>query len=176
MVTDRRSQKVWKRLIQNYGAARITEAYGMEPNELWIEAIEKLSDEQLAYGLRKVFRDSVIHPPTMGQFSQACADMPQPKTNSGPSIQEQLCAYAAKTFGSRLHPRQFSMPWQFEYKQWVDDSRPKHAQNCAECVAVVIPEFDEEHPGIRIAVDELPSYAPPFTYKPPAKAATTVPA
>lgn len=146
MSTSKRADRVWKRLIEAYGS-RVAENYGRDIPKSWVDAIEDLNDEQVTYGLRKVVRDSPIHPPALGQFEAACIDMPQAQTQKGPNIQEQLCAYATL----KLHPKvelgelpawSFSRPWTYVYREWIDEARPKHMQKCAECIGVVI-DLDE---------------------------------
>jgi hypothetical protein len=153
MRADARSNRVWKRLLQCYGA-RFTESYGEAPTEPWIVAIDDLSDEQIAYGIRQVMRDSPIHPPTLGQFVKACADLPIAKNDKGPTIQEQLCAYVSIVLHSRLAPKQFSAPWTYLYREWVDAEKPKHLQRCAECTGVVI-DPDGPSSGHRIMVVDM---------------------
>ena len=155
MSTSKRADRVWKRLIEAYGS-RVAENYGKEIPKSWIDAIEDLSDEQVTYGLRKVIRESPIHPPALGQLVAACVDMPQPSTDKrGPSIQEQLCAYVTLALFSRLNPKQFALPWTYLYREWIDESRPKHLQKCAECTGVLIPQLDEENPAFRFTVAQM---------------------
>ena len=153
MKVNKRAERIWLRLIQAYGS-RVAESYGEAMPQPWVEAIAEVSDEQIAYGLRKIVRDTPVHPPTLGQFVAACVDMPQVATNKGPSIQEQLCAYAALQLRSRLHPMQYSLPWTHEYREWLDDTKPKHQQRCAECIGVVIPEFGD-HPESRFTAANM---------------------
>ena len=161
MATDKRAQRVWLRLIQAYGS-RVAESYGEEMPRPWADAVEDLSDDQIAYGLRKVVRDTPIHPPTLGQFVAACVDMPQAHTDQGPSIQSQLCAYVMMTQfpihrDSKFTPdqmRQSAEPWTYLYREWIDENRPKHLQKCAECTGVLIPSAGDL-PGFRVTVAEM---------------------
>lgn len=154
MSTSKRADRVWKRLVESYGS-RVAENYGREIPKPWIDAIEDLTDDQIVYGLRKVLRDTPIHPPSLGQFVAACIDMPQVHTDSGPSLQAQLCAYATLNLRTRLHPKQFALPWTYLYREWNDENRPKHLQKCAECSGLLIPQWDEEHPAFRFTVSEM---------------------
>lgn len=154
MSTSKRADRVWKRLVESYGS-RVAENYGRDIPKPWIDAIEDLTDEQVAYGLRKVIRDTPIHPPALGQFVAACVDMPQANSDTGPSIQAQLCAYATLNLHTRLHPKQFALPWTYLYREWIDENRPKHMQKCAECTGVLIPQWDEEHPAFRFTVADM---------------------
>lgn len=146
MATDKRAKRIWLRLIQAYGS-RVAESYGEDMPRPWIDAVADLTDEQIAYGLRKVTRDTPIHPPTLGQFVACCVDFPQASGDDGPTIQAQLCAYVMRTRyptdrDSKFTPdqmRQSSQPWTYLYREWTDDSRPKHAQRCAECTGVMVP-------------------------------------
>ncbi len=138
MPKTKRTDRIWLRLVQAYGS-RVAESYGDEMPKPWLDAIDDLTDEQIAYGLRKVTRDTPIHPPTLGQFVNCCVDMPQPVSNKGPTIQEQLCVYASLMLRARLDPAQFALPWEYLYREWIDDEKPKHLQRQAECTGVVIP-------------------------------------
>jgi hypothetical protein len=154
-MANKRADRIWLRLIQAYGS-RVAESYGEDMPSSWVDAVEDISDQQIDYGMRKVVRDTPIHPPTLGQFVAACVDMPQaqPK-DKGPTIQEQLCAYVTLVFFSGLNLKQFALPWTYLYREWIDESRPKHFQKCAECVGVLIPEWDEHHPAVRITVAQM---------------------
>ena len=134
---NKRADRVWERLIQSYGT-RVAETYGTEMPKPWIDAVEDLSDEQIAYGLKAVTRESPVHPPTLGQFQQCCTSMAVAQKTSGPSIQEQLCAYATLQLFHRLKPIEFSRPWTYVYREWWDATRPKGFERCAECKGVVI--------------------------------------
>lgn len=70
----------------------------------------------------------------------------QAKKASGPSIQEQLCEYAAKTLWSRLSPLEMSTPWTYVYREWMQDGK-----QCAECIGVVIEKKDGTRLGITVA-------------------------
>lgn len=161
MPADPRASRVWKRMLQIYGA-RFTESYGEKPTEPWIAAIDDLTDQQIAFGIRQVMRDTPIHPPTLGQFAKACNDMPVAQANKGPSLQEQLCAYVmVKHFrspplspGPNDRQKQVAMPWTYLYREWIDPDRPKHLQRCAECVGVLIPAFGDQ-PEYRVMVIDM---------------------
>lgn len=161
MLTSKRADRVWKRLVESYGS-RVAENYGRDVPKPWIDAVDDLTDEQIVYGLRKVMRESPIHPPALGQFVAACIDMPQPQTNKGPNLQEQLSEYVMrKYFPSGLDSkftadqrRQSAQPWTYLYREWNDDSRPKHLQKCAECTGVLIPAFGDL-PGFRVNVVDM---------------------
>jgi hypothetical protein len=58
------------------------------------------------------------------------------------NAQENLMAYASKKLFPHLTPREFSRPWTYVYREWSDDTRPKHLQRCTECVAVLIDRED----------------------------------
>lgn len=158
---DKRAERVWVRLVQSYGS-RVAESYGREMPKPWFEAIADLTDDQVAYGLRKVIRDTPIHPPTVGQFVAACVDMPQPVSDSGPSLQAVLSAYVMLTRypisrDSKFtadQMRQSSAPWTFLYREWSDQERPKHLQRCAECTGVLVPAAGAL-PGFRVQVVDM---------------------
>ena len=134
---NKRADRVWDRLIQSYGT-RVAEAYGANMPKPWVDAVDDFSDEQIAYGLKAVTRASPIHPPTLGQFQQCCSNMPVATENAGPSLQEQLCAYATLQLFTRLKPIEFSRPWTYIYREWWDATRPKGFERCAECRGIVI--------------------------------------
>lgn len=156
------AKRVWERLIQSYGS-RMADSYGFEMPKSWADAIEDLTDQQITYGLRKVMRDTPIHPPTLGQFVAACVDMPQGASDSGPTIQARLVAHVmSKNFpihrDTKFTPdqmRQASLPWTFLYREWVDEARPKGSQRCAECLGVLVPAAGELA-GFRVNVSEIP--------------------
>lgn len=145
-MANKRADRVWLRLVQSYGS-RVAESYGEDIPKIWADAVEDLTDEQITYGLRKVTRDTPIHPPTLGQFVAACADMPQNHAEGGPTMQELLCAYVMLTHfptnrDSKFTPDQSSQtsrPWTYLYREWIDEGKPKHLQRCAECTGVLVP-------------------------------------
>jgi hypothetical protein len=155
MQTNKRADRIWVRFIQAYGS-RVGDSYGEDMPPSWVDAVGELTDQQIDYGMRKVVRDTPIHPPTLGQFVAACVDMPQAATtHKGPTIQEQLCAYATLLLYMRLDPKQFALPWTYLYREWIDETRPKHMQKCAECTGLLVPEWGEEHPAFRFTVAEM---------------------
>src|SRR5260370_204570 len=105
---NKRADRVWNRLIQSYGT-RVAEMYGIDMPKPWIDAVDDLSDEQIAYGLRVVLRESPIHPPPLGQFIQCCVNMPGAQVHEGPSVPPHPRAYAAFHLPP-LHPPPPSYP------------------------------------------------------------------
>jgi len=150
---NRRAKLLWKRFTQTYGA-RFLEQFGKEPPEVWIEAVENLRDEQIAFGLRKLTREHVQHPPSLGAFQQACNDMPQPVVDSGPTLQAQLCAYVTLTRYARLSANQQRGPWTYLHREGIDPTQPKHSQRTAMCVGLVI-EADGDFPGHRVMLEDM---------------------
>lgn len=150
MATDPRATKLWKRFTQSYGT-RFTEAYGAKPTEAWIEAIDALTDEQIAYGTKAVMRESPIYPPALGQFVQTSANMPIAQADKGPSIQEQLLEYAALKLIHRIKPIEYARPWTYVYREYWDATRPKGFERCAECTGVVIDLDDGTRLGFSVA-------------------------
>lgn len=159
MQADRRARLVWERLVQAYGS-RVAESFGPTIPQPWAEAVDDLTDEQIKFGLRHVVRDSPIHPPSLGQFIKACMDLPIARSDKGPSLQEQLAAYASLLIHGKEpirdpdRAKQFMLPWTYLYRQWTDSEKPKPIQNCAECVGVMIPAVGEQ-PEIRIMVIDM---------------------
>lgn len=82
-----------------------------------------------------------------------------------PTIQEQLCKFAAKKFhdakGLRLDlitHQQYSMPWTYLYKrhQWFDEKRKENRDEHCICTGVVIPPAkDGSRPGYRITIEDM---------------------
>jgi hypothetical protein len=139
---NKRAERVWDRLIQSYGT-RVAEMYGVDMPKPWVDAVDELLDEQIAYGLKSVLRESPIHPPALGQFVQCCENMPAAQTKTGPTVQEQLCQYAALQVHGGAGPigmglKDYSRPWTYVYREWRDESRPKGFERCAECLGIVI--------------------------------------
>lgn len=151
-IENRRAAKLWKRFSESYGS-KWSDAYSASPLRLWIDAIDGLTDEQIAYGIRKCIRDTPIFPPTLGQFQQACADMPVPRTDSGPTLQEQLCAFVVLKWPA-MPPQQRAARWTFLYRESIDGSKPKHMQRCAECTGVLVPSAGGAE-GFRATVIEM---------------------
>lgn len=153
-----RADKVWVRLIEMYGS-RLAENYGRDVPRPWIDAVEELSDEQIAFGLKAVMRESPVHPPSLGQFCIACCNMPVKQQKQIASIQEQLCEYVMlKYFGShrdvKFTPEQgraIARPWTYVYREWWDATRPKGMEKCAECTGVVIEFEDGSKIGFSVA-------------------------
>jgi hypothetical protein len=145
-IENKRAARVWTRLFQSYGV-RLTESFGKEPPKPWVDAFEALTDEQIGYGLKAVLRESPNHPPTLGQFEQCCMAMPVPQLAKGPTIQEQLCAYATQHVHDTGGPKgmtllQLGRSWNYVYREWFDATRPKGFERCAECIGLVI-EIDD---------------------------------
>ena len=67
--------------------------------------------------------------------AQASAQPEQlPNGVAGPSIQEQLCDYAALRLHGHIKPLEYSLPWTYVYRQWIDEE----GRRCANCIGVVI--------------------------------------
>jgi hypothetical protein len=137
---NRRAERVWDRLIQSYGT-RMAETYGVDIPKPWVDVIDLLTDEQIAYGLKAVIRIQTTFAPTLGEFQKACTDMPMAQAQrGGPTLQEQLCEYAKAKLAGRLiaGTAQYSRPWTYGYREWFDPSRPRGMEKCAECIGIVI--------------------------------------
>lgn len=90
------------------------------------------------------------------------ASDPAPSQQMGPTLQEQLMAWAS----SRAHammkrgeitPLEFSRPWTFCYREWHDSAKPKHLQRCAECIGVVLETDDGRRIGFSVADMQAPA-------------------
>ena len=155
MAIDNRGKRVWLRLIQVYGS-RVAESYGEDIPKPWAEAVEDLTDEQISYGLRNVIKITPVHPPTLGQFVQACVNMPIAQLKPVASLQEQLCEYAARHVHDKDGPNgmtlgEYSRPWTYVYREWWDATRPKGFEKCAECIGLVIDFGDGRRIGWSVA-------------------------
>ena len=51
---------------------------GDEPPKLWVQAIAKLSDQQIARGLADLGNQGLAFPPNLSQFIAACKKPPPP--------------------------------------------------------------------------------------------------
>lgn len=155
MAMDNRGKRLWLRLIQVYGA-RMAESYGDDIPKPWAEAIEDITEEQIAYGLRNIIKITPIHPPTLGQFVQACVNMPISQLKPVATLQEQIVEYAALHVHDRDGPKgmtlsEYSMPWTYVYREWWDGTRPKGFEKCAECIGIVIEFGDGKRIGWSVA-------------------------
>lgn len=151
MPSETRSERVWKRLLQAYGA-RFTDSFGLKPSEPWIAAIEDLTNDQISFGIRACLRLEPVHPPTLGVFQKACVDIPIPQHETGPSIQEQLCEYVALNY-RHVQGRGTDL-FTYLYREWFDATRPKGRERCAECTGVLIPAVGQRE-GFRVNVIDM---------------------
>ena len=147
MQTNKRADRVWDRLIQCYGT-RVAEAYGADTPKPWMDAIEDLTDEQIAFGLRNVIK--------ITQFVQACVNMPLAQLKPVATLQVQLCEYAARHVHDKDGPNgmtlgEYSRPWTYVYREWWDATRPKGFEKCAECIGLVIDFGDGRRIGWSVA-------------------------
>jgi hypothetical protein len=154
---NKRADRLWDRLIQSYGT-RVAEAYGADIPKPWQDAVDDLTDEQIAYGIKAIVTITPVHPPTLGQFQQTCINMPIAQTKQIATLQEQLCEYAML----KLHHRydgvsdlkklwEMARPWFYVYREWWDASRPKGFEKCAECTGIVIEWNDGTRSGFSVA-------------------------
>lgn len=88
--------------------------------------------------------------PTVGALWELHRKVQSPRstgiTTSGPTLQEQLCAWVAKQVHGRLTPKEFSRPWTYVYREWRDGDK-----RCAECTGVVIERDDGTRLGFKVA-------------------------
>lgn len=157
---NKRADRLWDRLIQSYGT-RVAEAYGADIPKPWQDAVDDLTDEQIAHGIKVIIAVTPIHPPTLGQFVQTCTNMPVAQNKSVATLQEQLCEYAmlklrqqfeVDAAGKNLKTLfQYSRPWTYVYREWWDATRPKGFEKCAECMGVVIDWDNGTRSGFSVA-------------------------
>ena len=63
----RRAFFLWNRLRQMYGT-RWLDQFGTEPNDLWIRAVDDLTDAQIKLALERLVKEGGDHPPTLPKF------------------------------------------------------------------------------------------------------------
>lgn len=63
----RRAFFLWNRLRQMYGT-RWLDQFGTEPNDLWIRAVDDLTDPQIKHALELLVKQGGEHPPTLPKF------------------------------------------------------------------------------------------------------------
>lgn len=146
-----RADRVWDRLIQSYGT-RVAESFGVDVPDPWIAAIEDLSDEQIMYGLKAILRESPDHPPALGRFVHACANMPIAQRKDVVTIQDQLMEYAKRKLGVKIRTGtlEYGSAWTYIYREWWDATRPKGFERCAECTGIIIDLADGQRVGYRV--------------------------
>lgn len=71
-----RAMKVWVQLADIFGKAFFRE-HGEQPGPLWVQAIHRLTDSQIAQGLAKLGNDGLQFPPNLSMFIEA-AKRPKP--------------------------------------------------------------------------------------------------
>jgi hypothetical protein len=72
----KRASRVWIRLAEMHGD-RFLREYGEKPNRTWIEAIDRMSDEQVIAALRRLAEQNRAHPPTLPEFVSAGTTKPK---------------------------------------------------------------------------------------------------
>ena len=73
---DKRANRVWIRLAEMHGD-RFLREYGERPNRTWLEAISRMSDEQVIASLRSLAEQNRAHPPTLPEFVAAGTHKPK---------------------------------------------------------------------------------------------------
>lgn len=68
--------QVWVQLAEMYGKAMYRD-HGTEPPPLWLEAIDRLTDQELWRGLTNLAEEALPFPPNLGQFVAACKHIPE---------------------------------------------------------------------------------------------------
>ena len=72
-----RPLKVWSQLAEMFGNAFLREN-GDEPPKLWIQAVDRLTNAQIATGLADLGNQGLSFPPNLSQFIAACKKPPKP--------------------------------------------------------------------------------------------------
>ena len=71
-----RACRVWAQLAEIFGKAFYRE-HGETPGNLWVVAIEKLTDKEIRTGLANIANDSLAFPANLSQFVSACKHVPE---------------------------------------------------------------------------------------------------
>lgn len=107
---SQRSKRVWQRMIEWYGT-RVREHYGDAPPADWCKAVDAADDTTVQRGLSLIKSRYLDHPPTLPQF-EACMRRPE-NSRAASTVQEQLCAFAMRTYGAQLTPKQIRDSWTY---------------------------------------------------------------
>jgi hypothetical protein len=107
------AKQVWRKLAAWYGADVIERKFGAEIPKDWAEAIDAIDDDKLNGVLADVRIKHPTWPPGLPEFEQLVRDANRPKSNFGPSMQDQLCEFVLKT--KALTKEQRAAPWKFLY-------------------------------------------------------------
>ena len=66
-----RSNQVWVQLGELFGKSFYRE-HGMEPTSLWMNAVSRLTDQEIMNGLANLANDALTFPANLSQFVSAC--------------------------------------------------------------------------------------------------------
>jgi len=83
-----RASKVWAQLAELFGKSFYRE-HGEVPSNLWVQAVNKLSDQQIARGLANLANDNLEFPANLSQFVAACKRLPPVRTLGVLQIEDQ---------------------------------------------------------------------------------------
>lgn len=111
--------------------------------------------------------------PTVGalwELFRKVAQAPATQVASGPSIQAQLCEYAAQHVHDLAGPKdgmtlwEYSRPWTYVYREWIDASKATDVNpegKCAECIGLVIDLANGKRIGWSVAamLDDVHGHA-----------------
>lgn len=79
---------VWVQLAEMFGKAFYRE-HGGQPTRLWQQAINRLTDKQIATGLAELGNSGLAFPPNLSQFITACKTVRRTPYWSTPRLEDQ---------------------------------------------------------------------------------------
>lgn len=84
-----RPMRVWVQLADMFGKAFFRENDD-QPTPLWINAIGRMTDKQIATGLANLGNDDLAFPPNLSQFVSACkrVENKPPYWNNTPQLED----------------------------------------------------------------------------------------
>ena len=82
-----RPQRVWVQLAELFGKAFYRE-HGSVPSNLWVQAVSRLSDQQIKRGLANLANDELAFPANLSQFVAACKRLPPVRYLGVPQLKD----------------------------------------------------------------------------------------
>jgi len=76
--TIRRAFKVWIFFVEAFGKS-FAKTYGVESYREWLKVIDKLSDDEVSYGLDRILNANTPHVPTIQEFTSYCKEDGNPE-------------------------------------------------------------------------------------------------
>lgn len=66
-----RANRLWDRMQEIFGSSWVNQ-YGTTPNRTWVDALSRLTDEQIICGLRRTVGEGNEFPPNLAVFVSRC--------------------------------------------------------------------------------------------------------